>query len=64
MDKGKLERLRELYAEADGSEYLTERFRHVGEKLADKVRRIRPEHDIDVVIPIPDSGRTAPGIAD
>ena len=31
----------------------------MGEKLADKVRRSRPEHDIDVVIPIPDSGRTA-----
>jgi len=30
-----------------------------GEKLAEKVRRLRPDHDIDVVMPIPDSGRTA-----
>jgi len=36
LDKAKLERLRQLYGEADGSEYLTERFRHVGEKLADR----------------------------
>ncbi len=36
MDEGKLEKLRELYANADGSEYLTERFRHVGKKLADR----------------------------
>jgi guanidinopropionase len=36
MDEAKLNRLRELYAEADGAEYLTERFRHVGEKLADR----------------------------
>ncbi len=36
MDKAKLERLREQYADADGSEYFTERFRHVGEKLADR----------------------------
>ncbi len=36
MDQKKLERLRELYSDADGSEYLTERFRHVGEKLADR----------------------------
>ena len=32
----KLEKLRDLYAEADGSEYLTEKFRHVGEKLKDR----------------------------
>jgi len=31
----------------------------MGEKLADKVKRLRPEHDIDVVIPIPDTSRTA-----
>jgi len=31
----------------------------MGEKLADKIRRIRPDHDIDVVIPIPDTSRTA-----
>ena len=36
MDNEKLERLRELYGEADGSEYLTDRFRHVGEKLKDR----------------------------
>ena len=36
MDKVKLEKLRDLYAEADGSEYLTEKFRHVGEKLKDR----------------------------
>ena len=30
-----------------------------GEKLADKILRLRPEHDIDVVIPIPDSSRVA-----
>ncbi len=31
----------------------------MGEKLADKIRREFPEHDIDVVIPIPDTSRTA-----
>ena len=36
MDENKLKKLRELYADADGSEYLTERFRHVGKKLADR----------------------------
>lgn len=30
-----------------------------GEKLADKILRQRPDHDIDVVIPIPDSSRVA-----
>ncbi len=30
-----------------------------GEKLAEKVLRLRPKHDIDVVIPIPDSSRVA-----
>jgi len=30
-----------------------------GEKLAEKVKRLRPDHDIDVVMPIPDSGFTA-----
>lgn len=30
-----------------------------GEKLAEKVKRLRPDHDIDVVIPIPDSSRIA-----
>lgn len=31
----------------------------MGEKLAEKVRRLVPDHDIDVVMPIPDSGRTS-----
>ncbi len=31
----------------------------MGEKLAKKVQRDWPEHDIDVVIPIPDTSRTA-----
>jgi len=31
----------------------------MGESLADKIRRERPQHDIDVVIPIPDTSRTA-----
>ena len=31
----------------------------MGEKLAEKIQRLRPEHDIDVVIPIPDTSRTA-----
>ncbi len=30
----------------------------MGEKLADKLRREHPDHDIDVVIPIPDTSRT------
>ncbi|MEC8554625.1 MAG: amidophosphoribosyltransferase [Planctomycetota bacterium] len=30
-----------------------------GEALARKIQRLRPDHDIDVVIPIPDSSRTA-----
>jgi len=30
-----------------------------GVKLADKIQRIRPDHDIDVVIPIPDTSRVA-----
>ncbi len=31
----------------------------MGEALASKVRRLWPEHDIDVVIPIPDTSRSA-----
>ncbi|VAW74962.1 Amidophosphoribosyltransferase [hydrothermal vent metagenome] len=31
----------------------------MGEALAEKIRQERPEHDIDVVIPIPDTSRTA-----
>ncbi|GAB5414103.1 MAG: amidophosphoribosyltransferase [Congregibacter sp.] len=30
-----------------------------GEALARKIQRLRPEHDIDVVVPVPDSSRTA-----
>ncbi len=30
-----------------------------GERLADKILRLNPDHDIDVVIPIPDSSRIA-----
>ena len=31
----------------------------MGEALAAKILRLRPEHNIDVVIPIPDTGRTS-----
>ena len=31
----------------------------MGEKLAEKIARLRPDHDIDVVIPIPDTSRTS-----
>ena len=31
----------------------------MGERLADKLLRQRPDHDIDVVIPIPDTSRTS-----
>ena len=31
----------------------------MGEVLAEKVLRLRPDHDVDVVIPIPDTSRTA-----
>jgi amidophosphoribosyltransferase len=31
----------------------------MGETLAEKILEQRPDHDIDVVIPIPDTGRTA-----
>jgi len=31
----------------------------MGERLADKIRRLKPDHDIDVVIPIPDTSRTS-----
>ncbi|MGQ0383911.1 MAG: amidophosphoribosyltransferase [Gammaproteobacteria bacterium] len=31
----------------------------MGEKLAEKILRLRPAHDIDVVIPIPDTSRTS-----
>ncbi len=31
----------------------------MGDKLAEKILRARPDHDIDVVIPIPDTSRTS-----
>lgn len=31
----------------------------MGQRLAEKVQKLRPDHDIDVVIPIPDTSRTA-----
>ncbi len=31
----------------------------MGERLAEQIRRDRPDHDIDVVIPIPDTSRTS-----
>ena len=31
----------------------------MGERLAEKIERLRPDHDIDVVIPIPDTSRTS-----
>ncbi|MEX0963430.1 MAG: amidophosphoribosyltransferase [Pseudohongiellaceae bacterium] len=31
----------------------------MGERLADKIERVRPAHDIDVIIPIPDTSRTS-----
>ena len=31
----------------------------MGERLAQKIRRQRPDHDIDVVIPVPDTSRSA-----
>ncbi|MEN9464962.1 MAG: hypothetical protein RL217_1143 [Pseudomonadota bacterium] len=32
---------------------------HMGEKLAEKILRERPDHDIDVVMPIPDTSRSS-----
>ncbi len=31
----------------------------MGERLAEKLLRLRPDHDVDVVIPIPDTSRTS-----
>lgn len=31
----------------------------MGETLAQKIKRIRPDHDIDVIMPIPDTSRTS-----
>ncbi len=42
----------------DGISVYKSRLR-MGEKLARKIMRLRPEHDIDVVIPIPDTSRVA-----
>lgn len=42
----------------DGVSVYKSRLR-MGEKLAQKISRERPDHDIDVVIPIPDTSRTA-----
>lgn len=42
----------------DGSSVHKSRMK-MGEKLAEKIARERPDHDIDVVIPIPDTSRTA-----
>src|SRR5690606_28799717 len=42
----------------DGISVYKSRLR-MGEKLAQKIMRERPDHDIDVVIPIPDTSRTA-----
>ncbi len=42
----------------DGISVYKSRLR-MGEKLAEKILRERPSHDIDVVIPIPDTSRTA-----
>jgi len=32
---------------------------NMGQKLAEKIKRVHPDHDIDVVIPIPDTSRTS-----
>ncbi len=42
----------------DGSSVYKSRLK-MGEKLAEKILRERPDHDIDVVIPIPDTSRTS-----
>ena len=42
----------------DGVSVYKSRLR-MGEKLAQKIMQERPDHDIDVVIPIPDTSRTA-----
>ena len=31
----------------------------MGERLGEKIKRLRPDHDIDVVIPVPDTSRTS-----
>lgn len=42
----------------DGISVYKSRLR-MGERLAEKIMRLRPDHDIDVVIPIPDTSRVA-----
>ncbi|GHC18566.1 amidophosphoribosyltransferase [Kushneria pakistanensis] len=42
----------------DGANVYATRMR-MGQKLAEKIKRDWPDHDIDVVIPIPDTSRTA-----
>ena len=42
----------------DGISVYKSRLR-MGEKLAKKIMQLRPDHDIDVVIPVPDSSRVA-----
>ncbi len=42
----------------DGLSVYKSRLR-MGERLADKIMRMMPDHDIDVVIPIPDTSRTS-----
>lgn len=42
----------------DGISVYKSRLR-MGEKLASKIRQVFPDHDIDVVIPIPDTSRTS-----
>jgi len=42
----------------DGISVYKSRMR-MGDRLAEKIQRLKPGHDIDVVIPIPDSSRTS-----
>ena len=57
MDEAKLKKLRELYSEADGSEYLSERFKHVGKKLADTPRNtIKPYAGVPTFLDLPYNG--------
>ncbi len=54
MDKNKLEQLRQRYADKDGSEYMTTRFQHVKEKLADRPHSSRkPYSGIPTFLDLP-----------